>query len=152
MNSFSFPLLPFLALGAVVGPRFSRDHIELLFAPVGLLRGPKWGSAVPIFFKLNRKFVSCIYIFNYACPIFKFNFNILKIIWCILVKNTMILHQKNKKKEFYSNMLRLKNLKAKLINFITKKIKIWIKIFIKPPKDSLIIIHIDCISLRLVLY
>ena len=54
------------------------DHVELLFAPVGLLRGLKREPVVPIFFKLNRKFGSCIYIFNYACPIFKFNFNILK--------------------------------------------------------------------------
>ena len=78
MDLLSFLLRLHRALGDVVGPQFSGDQVEVLFAPVGLFRGPKWGPAVPIFFKLNRKFGSCIYIFNYACPIFKFKFNILK--------------------------------------------------------------------------
>ena len=76
-RSSSFSSSSLRALGAVDGPWFSGDHVELLFAPFGLLGVPKWGPSISTFFILNPKIGWCIYMFNYACPIFKFNFNII---------------------------------------------------------------------------
>ena len=70
---------PLKTFYVVVGTKFSRDYVDMLLAPIELLGGLKLRSAVPIFFSKN--FELCIYIFNYEFLIFKFKFNILKIIW-----------------------------------------------------------------------
>ena len=58
------PLL--VVLDAVISLRFSVDYFGMLFVLVVLLSDSKWVPAVPIFFKLNPKINSCIYIFDYV--------------------------------------------------------------------------------------
>ena len=75
---------PLMAHGAVVDPCFSGDHMDVLWAPFEFLEGLKWGSTIPIFWKLNPK-IEIIFIFNYACSILKFNFNIQNFIWYTVI-------------------------------------------------------------------
>ena len=77
---FSFPLLPIMALGAVVDPGSLRT-ISACSSPQFDFWDIKNGDQPSSYFQIKLKIWLCIYIFIYTCPIFKFNFNILKIIW-----------------------------------------------------------------------